>query len=550
MRTLTELPTRLGPTGRAFVESLETRMLLAFAVNVNFQPPSAITPLAYVADSGEKYGNRGNGLTYGWDSSNTTTTRDRDPNRIGPDEAEDTFIHLQKPSSRDAVWEIAVPNGWYEVKAVSGDAWYFNSVFRLDVEGMLAVNGTPSSNTRWLDGTVKVNVTDGKLTVRSAAGAQNNKLCSLQIAEVSTAPAVAKIVGYNAGVRDDAMFLQAAINNLPAGGTLVLEPRTYVLNRGLVINKPIRIEGQNATLTLNTRSWPENQTLRIDSKLSTTSYKWTGAIAAGATTLSVRIPTTDLKAGDMIWVGLGQDPNDPYEEHYAAVCRVVANTGTTVTIDTPVPRNINQGTKQHVIRKVTSLAENVVVRNLRRPQRRGREHRRKVHDPHERRRLRRRHVQEHRSHAGQAPHGRRPAHHRLAVGRDHVQQRGREHRRRKPGRLPGKLEPTERVQRPEREMEQHRHHAQGGHLPRDRRERPFPRGPADRDQHGADHAREHGRAGRRVFVRPGHDQRASPIDPVLRDRRPDAGRHALHERVRHERDHAAERLEGLFGAAG
>ena len=52
--------------------------------------------------------------------------------------------HLQKPANPDAVWEIAVPNGTYVVRVVSGDATNFDSVFRMTVEGVLTVTGTPT----------------------------------------------------------------------------------------------------------------------------------------------------------------------------------------------------------------------------------------------------------------------------------------------------------------------------------------------------------------------------------------------------------------------
>jgi hypothetical protein len=43
------------------------------------------------------------------------------------------------------------------------------------------VNGTPSTTTRWLEGTSTVTVTDGRLTIRSGAGASNNKICFVEI---------------------------------------------------------------------------------------------------------------------------------------------------------------------------------------------------------------------------------------------------------------------------------------------------------------------------------------------------------------------------------
>ena len=107
-------------------------------------------------------------------------TRDRNaPN--SPDQRYDTLTHLQKEGNSDAIWEMAVSNGTYQVRLVAGDAAYYDSLFRLSVEGVLALSGTPTSANRWVEGTATVSVTDGRITVRSAAGASNNKLCFVEI---------------------------------------------------------------------------------------------------------------------------------------------------------------------------------------------------------------------------------------------------------------------------------------------------------------------------------------------------------------------------------
>jgi hypothetical protein len=126
------------------------------------------------------YGSRGNGQTYGWTRDNTSLTRDRN-SALSPDQRYDTMTHLQKPANPDAVWEIAVPNGRYIVRAVAGDAAYFDGVFRTTAEGVLTVNGSPSTSARWVEGTASVTVGDGRLTLRSGSGAVNNKLCFVEI---------------------------------------------------------------------------------------------------------------------------------------------------------------------------------------------------------------------------------------------------------------------------------------------------------------------------------------------------------------------------------
>jgi PKD repeat protein len=153
-----------------------------FRANVNFQPAASPVPAGYVADSGAVFGARGNGMTYGWNIA-TNETRDRN-SASSPDQRFDTLNHMQKPSSPDARWEIAVPNGNYRVRIVSGDPSFFDGVFRINAESTLVVNGTPTSTSRWIDSTATVTVSDGRLTLSSAAGATNNKVCFIDITQL------------------------------------------------------------------------------------------------------------------------------------------------------------------------------------------------------------------------------------------------------------------------------------------------------------------------------------------------------------------------------
>jgi hypothetical protein len=336
----------------------------AAPISINFQPSGTTIPSGYIADTGSAYGKRSGGYVYGWNKPMSNAFVDRNPSSDA-NQLDDTFAEMQANSNPDAVWELEVANGWYRVQVSAGDTAAFDSNYRIDVEGMLAVYAKPSNRTRLLDGTVMVQVTDGRLTVRNASGAVNDKLSSLVITPLTTAPTVAKVIGSRPD-HDDARQLQTAIDNLRAGGTLVLEPRTYTLKKGLIVNKPITIEGQGAMLKLGSAEcWPDNITLRVQSTRSTTKYQWSTAPKKGNTTFNVAIPTSDIKAGDTIWLGLGQDPVDPNEENFATVCKVIANTGSSITVDTPVPYDIYMGKHKNTIQKVTSFANGVNVRNLR-----------------------------------------------------------------------------------------------------------------------------------------------------------------------------------------
>ena len=155
----------------------------AFSAFVNFQPSSSPVPSGYLMDAGNGYANRGNGFTYGWNGNNTGFTRDRNSS-LSPDQRYDTVNHMQKAGGA-RFWEIAVPNGTYQVFVVAGDAGYYDSVFRINVEGVLTVSGTPTSGSRWVSGTRTVTVADGRLTLSNASGASNNKICFIDITSVA-----------------------------------------------------------------------------------------------------------------------------------------------------------------------------------------------------------------------------------------------------------------------------------------------------------------------------------------------------------------------------
>src|SRR6266545_2557310 len=126
----------LNPT--MIFETLEPRRLLAYALNVNFQPAAAALPPGYLADSGATFASRGNGYSYGWNLSASTFTRDRN-NSASPDQRYDTLIHTQLYGNR--TWELAVPNGSYNVRIVGGDPSYTDSTIRLAAENTIVADG-------------------------------------------------------------------------------------------------------------------------------------------------------------------------------------------------------------------------------------------------------------------------------------------------------------------------------------------------------------------------------------------------------------------------
>src|ERR1051325_10112802 len=130
-------------TGFSGYSTVVSNMTPTFGINVNFAAgtgnsagnPVAPVPPGYVQDIGEVYGDRGNGYSYGWDRNLVPDGRYRQAAN-SPDLRYDTFVHLIK-ATPPAIWNIAVPSGFYKVHIVAGDPANTDSVFQFVVEGTL-----------------------------------------------------------------------------------------------------------------------------------------------------------------------------------------------------------------------------------------------------------------------------------------------------------------------------------------------------------------------------------------------------------------------------
>ena len=113
------------------------------SVKINFQSNSRGSrevPEGYLPDYGLVFGDRGNGYSYGWSMDRTGAARDRD---INPDQRYDTNNSLRLWGVADATWEIAVPNGDYDVYIVGGDPGYKDQTCSYVVEGVQVNDPTP-----------------------------------------------------------------------------------------------------------------------------------------------------------------------------------------------------------------------------------------------------------------------------------------------------------------------------------------------------------------------------------------------------------------------
>lgn len=164
------------------------------ATKINFQAAATTTPAGYLADVGLAYGDRGNGLSYGWNTDNTVNARERNSGS-SPDKRYDTLNQLQRPTNPNAFWEIGLANGTYLVRIVAGDPSFTDSVHVLRGEATTVVSGTPSASQLFIDGSASVTVTDGRLTISPGSGGVNSKINFIEITPTggsgSQAPTIA-----------------------------------------------------------------------------------------------------------------------------------------------------------------------------------------------------------------------------------------------------------------------------------------------------------------------------------------------------------------------
>jgi hypothetical protein len=152
-------------------------------IKVNFQSNSQgdqSVPEGYLPDYGLPYGDRGNGFSYGWSRDITADARDRNSANSKGDQRFDTLIHFQKAA--DAIWEIAIPNGKYDILMFCGDPDNTDQTNTLSIEDVIVVDPNGQSG-NWDKYNVPVTVADGKLTVKPAPGSSNAKIAFIEISE-------------------------------------------------------------------------------------------------------------------------------------------------------------------------------------------------------------------------------------------------------------------------------------------------------------------------------------------------------------------------------
>ncbi len=131
-------------------------------VAINFQPSKAEVPEGFLPDSGYSYEEeRG----YGWNGIGRLFPVDRN-SASSPDQQHDTFMYIYPYQQ----WEMAVPDGTYEVTVSIGDPKKSLYAQNIQAEGQIIFNNASVARGCWIEETVTVEVTDGKLTLTFMGG--------------------------------------------------------------------------------------------------------------------------------------------------------------------------------------------------------------------------------------------------------------------------------------------------------------------------------------------------------------------------------------------
>jgi hypothetical protein len=155
----------------------------SFSANINFQIAGVTPPIGYFADNGEVYGGRGNGLTYGWNLSHAANARNRGGSA---DLRLSTLCQFQS----GGVWQLAVPNGIYNVTVGIGDGGY-PSTYTINVEGVNYWNAQSLSAGQFINRTRVVNVSNGNLTSDQGTGGFEETRINYVLVAAATAPPAA-----------------------------------------------------------------------------------------------------------------------------------------------------------------------------------------------------------------------------------------------------------------------------------------------------------------------------------------------------------------------
>ncbi|CAH0999302.1 hypothetical protein LEM8419_00600 [Neolewinella maritima] len=190
---------------------------VVFATRINFQDNSFSPPTDYLADVGLAYGSRGNEQSYGWINPTTRAPQDNTAQARGAARGitagssdEDKLLRSLNMfdkinSTVPAHWEIAVPNGTYQIELAAGDPDFYDSRHTIRAEGVTIIDGfVPTASDYYRSGSATVEVLDGKLTLDDVGTAANgnSKILFVNIAPLNTADPEPSVTIDVAGTQD------------------------------------------------------------------------------------------------------------------------------------------------------------------------------------------------------------------------------------------------------------------------------------------------------------------------------------------------------------
>lgn len=182
-------------------KGFEPQLILSrgpFRAKVQFLPRDSVPAEGYLPENGTKFAAKEGGFSYGWNQDMTAHVRDRMSTnntaqqkklaaaRRAPTRVHETFSYVDHEKLKvKAFWEIVVPNGRYTVRVIAGDLVAKDSVYAMNVEDRQVFDFIPEDTKRWADGTVTVEVKDGRLTLTDHPNGSKNKVCSIEISEAT-----------------------------------------------------------------------------------------------------------------------------------------------------------------------------------------------------------------------------------------------------------------------------------------------------------------------------------------------------------------------------
>lgn len=177
-------------------------------IKVNFQSDDAETPAGFLADKGEVFGDRNNGYQYGWDRNNShnaiSLKRSSNELQVG------TFIHMRRNGLY--TWEIAIPNGVYEVNILMGDESCNNQLNHIKIEDTEIQDVDGRDYFDQINAVVEVR--DGKLTLASLSGSIKPKINYIEISTTDIVLSEGPSIEKDEVVGDVLLYPNPAIDQL------------------------------------------------------------------------------------------------------------------------------------------------------------------------------------------------------------------------------------------------------------------------------------------------------------------------------------------------